>query len=116
MRRPFIEPVANDLARTALSDVEELMAVQIDEPGDHHRRMLRSGPQEARLVQAERARRTQTFRIIDESVPRARAPPPSRYASRSRTRARLERRCRASLADSAADLDPSSARQRRPRG
>ncbi len=64
--RSVVEPVANDLARTSLGDVEELVTVQVDEPGDHDRRMFRAGPQEAGLVQAERARRTQTFGIIDK--------------------------------------------------
>ena len=112
--RSVVEPVANDLARTSLGDVEELVTVQVDESGDHDRWMLRAGPQEAGLVQAQRAGRTQAFGIIDKVF--------AVLAHRSHRGmpSDTELACDLSdavsvLTDPAADLDPSAACQRRAR-
>jgi hypothetical protein len=112
--RPLVEPVANDLARTSLGDVEELVAVQVNEPRDHDRWMFRAGSQEARLVEAERARRAQTLGIINELFAvfahcSHRGVPPDPELARDLSDAV------GVFTDPAAHLDPSSSCQRCPR-
>ncbi len=63
-RRLGLQPGRNRCCCSAFDHVDEPMAVQVDEPGDHQGRMLGGGSKERGLVQAEGGRSAEAGQVV----------------------------------------------------
>ena len=64
----FNEPGAQHVGGSALDDVEQAVAVQVDDLGREHRAMSGSGVQESFLIDADPSHALETRRVVDGGI------------------------------------------------